>query len=223
METMEWLPGWTLCDNEKLTLPYILNPRACGMIRETGKTLFRLGALPSYTGFDVAEITRLGTSGNFAVRNHNAQLSFVVTGRGTHKGKLTLTDFCCVFSVDWRKKQVFCASPLEKQPSTDSLLVAKTFMLDTKIRAWAHFHLPISTPYSMNIAYPALQKKDWDALRTLVKKGVREINMVDHDLMRKNNVADGTADAAIIIGEDPEETFTRAVSLVRETMEKKEE
>lgn len=221
MKSTKWLPGWTLCTSEELTLPYMLNPHACRMMQEIGKILFHLHALPAYSQFEVMEILRHGTSGNFAIRNDTSALSFMVTGRGAHKGNLALTDFSCIFSINWKKKKLFCSSPPGREPSTDSLLVAKTFALNTKIRAWAHIHIPIETPYSIAIEYPVLQEKDWDTIHTLVKNGVRAINMIDHDLMRKNGVADGTADAAIIIGEDTEETFARTVSLVQDVLERK--
>lgn len=218
MEITEWLPGWSLCINKELTLPYVLNPHACGMIREAGATLFRLGALPSYSERSIEKFARLGTSGNFAVRNNNTEVSFMVTRRDAHKGRLVLADFSCILSIDWRKKKLFCYSAPGMQPSTDSLLIAKTFTLNDTINAWAHFHIPVDTPYAITLTYPALQQKDWDTMRTVIKKGARAINMIDHDLMRKNGIADGTTDAAIIIGEDPKETFIHAISLVQDAI-----
>jgi len=215
MEKTEWLDGWKLHKIISPKLPYNLHGDQCCLMQEAGEKLFGLGALPDYTGLNLPEIHRLGSSGNFAIRLPNKPKRFLVTRRDAHKGYLTQDDFSLVFEVDWDSRLVYVNTALGTQPSTDSLLVAKTFEIDDKVMAWAHFHEAVDTEFAVKINYPALGKKDWDALGRMVEKGVRIINMIDHDLLRKGGVADGKPDAAIIIGEDPRETFKLAIKLAQ--------
>ena len=135
----------------------------------------------------------------------------MVTGAGTHKGRLGISDFAVVDRVLWEAREVHFYRFGDRPPSTDSLLVAMAFEMDTVISAWIHVHCAVDTPHSLKLNYPAIQKIDWSSLRAMVESGARVINLIDHDVSKSANQK---LDSVIILGENIEEAVELALSLI---------
>lgn len=213
----EWLKGWrVVCDDqwdaEKLFWSYEEEIRS---MTDAGREFFSCGAIQALAGTEAPEEYQKGTGGNFAIRK-KGEKKFLVTARGAHKGNLERKDFVVVHGVDWRWQNIYITSldNFAHLPSTDSPLIAIPFAVCADICVWAHFHEPVDTFHTIRFAYPALNDVDWDLLKYAVKRGIREMNMVDHDLYRKGE-RNNSADSAIILGEDSEETFFRARLLLK--------
>lgn len=218
MKEKEWLPGWKavelpISDNAK-TLLCDLYRRECEAMIEIGRKLFGQGVLPEFKGVGNGKIPQSylnGTGGNFAVRNGR---EFIVTGAGTHKGRLTISDFTIVELVLWREKNLYFQSFGCRKPSTDSLLVAMALEVNPAITVWLHFHCPVDTPHRLCLSYPALQESDWFFFRTMLNSGARVINLIDHDLCR---IPNGEPDSVIILGKNLEEAAELASCLILTT------
>lgn len=212
----KWLSGWhVICDDrwnaEKLFKSYEEEIR---QMKDAGRAFFSSGAIRTLAGTQAPEEYQKGTSGNFAIRK-KGEKKFLVTARGAHKGNLEKEDFVVVHEVDWWEQNIYITSldNFSYLPSTDSPLIAIAFASCDDVSVWMHFHEIIGTSREVRLSYPALNTVDWDQLKRIVKFGIREMNMVDHDLSvkgRKNN----TVDSAIVLGENPEETISCARALL---------
>ncbi|MBI3274244.1 MAG: class II aldolase/adducin family protein [Candidatus Colwellbacteria bacterium] len=208
----KWLKDWrVICDDqwdaEKLFDSY---KKEMYWITCAGEELFSCGVLPAFAGTHAPEEYQKGTGGNFAIRK-TGERKFLVTARGAHKGNLQRKDFVIVHEVDWWRQNIYISSldNFFHLPSTDSPLIAVAFASCDNVRVWVHFHEIISAPHEVRLNYPALRDADWDTLKHAAQFGIREMNMIDHDLSvkgQKNN----TVDSAIVLGEDPQETIFRA-------------
>ena len=215
-EIRTWLPGWTVLVHTKEISGQSVYERyrdKCEWMRRIGKELFERGALPSLRGTVAPARLQNGTGGNFAVRDSVFPNQFIVTASGTHKGQLKQTDFVEVISIDWKKVITICTDSPGALPSTDSLLVATVFEMYPEICAWIHFHETLHTPHIVKLEYPSISPTDRNVLSDIIQKGARAINMIDHDLFAKK-IADGTADAAIILGKNQERAFSHAIELL---------
>lgn len=218
----KWLECWvvnTISTEQDILIPAKQFPRIYGQMKFYGEALFRIGACPDFQKFrdhPALALHKDGTSGNFAWRPSVYPDFFLVTARGSHKGRLAERDIVTVFGVDWREKTIDAhAAENSIWPSTDSLLVAKAFSCGSRVGSWVHFHTPVSTPHAIQISYPAINERDWENFGEIVRNGARAINMIDHDLLRKGGKPNGEADSAIILGEDLEETFLFAIELLK--------
>lgn len=218
----EWLRGWKLLQIPSRQRPYDLYPEECNEMIEVGLRLFRFDALPDFKGMEtkIDKIHWDGTSGNFALRIPGISYdlaAFVVTGRGAHKGELGQDDFVIVYRVDWVRRIVYYSCVGDRQPSTDSLLVARAFEANPLLAAWAHFHFALDTPYEVLIPYPAVKQSDWIEFERLATDAADDtiiINLIDHDSVRKGG-PNGEVDSAIILGENARWVFDLSVGLVR--------
>ena len=212
----KWLKDWhIICDDrwntEKL---FELYADEISRMQHAGKELFLCGAIRALAGTEAPEEYQNGTSGNFAIRKKD-DTKFLVTAQGAHKGNLQTNDFVVVHEVDWWNRNIYITSldDFAHLPSTDAPLIAVAFVSSKTVLVWAHFHEVIDAPREIRITYPALNAVEWDQLKRLVRFGIREMNMVDHDLYRKGK-KNNSVDSAIVLGEHPEETFLRARTLM---------
>lgn len=196
MEKSEWLGGWKTSKVFDKTLPYDLSPEICDLIKEDCEKLVKLGALPDG-----------GIGGNFAVRFSKTPQGFFVTAAGSQKNNLKKEDFILVHHLHWDWREIVFYGAEGKLPSTDSLLIAKTFAADPFIQAWAHFHKPVKTQYAVKLNYPALNGKEWRKLTNLVASGARIINLISHTGPKE------IPDAAIILGKDAKKLLISLPSL----------
>lgn len=193
-----WLEGWktfrVFIGKKSL---YDLSQENRDLIKEVCDKLVKLGALPDG-----------GLGGNFAIRNPKTAEGFFVTAAGSEKSNLKNEDFVLVLHLNWDLQEVVFCGAEGKLPSTDSLLIAKTFAADPFIQAWAHFHKPVKTQYAVKLSYPALDEKEWQKLTDQVASGGRIINLISH------TGPEEIPDATIILGNDPQKTFELATELV---------
>lgn len=203
MRQVEWLPGWTayelpLSEAEAMSATHRKEREAMIGI---GRDLFGLGVLPVFKNITSGRVPPShldGTGGNFAARL--SQLSFLVTGAGTRKDRLTLDDFAIVERVLWGQRRIEFTSFGERKPSTDSLITAVAFETCPDISACIHAHCPVDTAHSIFLPYPTTRQADLDALRAMVAEGARVINLIDHDLAKTAPI--GEEDAVIILGKN---------------------
>ena len=184
-----------------------------------GAQLFGLGVLPDYTGVEMPDIHRDGTSGNLAVRipgTESSHAAFVVTRRGGHKGRLRPDDFVVVRHVDWARRIIYYSSSRDQPPSTDSLLVARAFEAKPEFSAWIHVHFALETSFIVEMKYPTVEKSQWADFEGLVRSGVRVVNLRNHDLARHEPREE--PDASIILGSNTYEVSELALNLVQKAL-----
>lgn len=221
MTDRAWIPDWKVSHvvNLEKKTPYGLYQHECRIMAKWGEYLFLAGVLPNFMGFEdiVGATYAAGTNGNFAIRVPNPELDhhFIITAQGANKGNLAERDFVVVHCVKWEEKEIVVhAVDKSINPSSDALLVARVLDADSRLKGWIHYHRPFGAPpeHRIEISYPPSTESDWQPLEILVRGGVLAIEMIGHDTLRKGG--ENRPDAAIIIGNDPHETFCRALDFV---------
>jgi hypothetical protein len=218
-----WLPGWEILREVPYYISHKLFWGLCGGMIRLGQKLFASGAMPDFKGTESAELMKDpeakkhhgdGTSGNFA-RSCPFLAEpgwFVVTARGSHKGRLGEQSFVLA-KVDWREriirvKEIVVVGRgrtgdpyvVPPQPSTDSLLVSAAFETNGCLDVWAHLHIPSGLPEAvkLRLRYPSTTYADFRALRAAVERNARIIDLIDHDPRRK--ARSGKVDSTIVVG-----------------------
>jgi hypothetical protein len=217
-ESQDWLQGWTVVEiGSCRTTPSVYSrySEECMLMQRAGIELFSLGTLPELTGTSAPAAFQSGTGGNFAIRRRSSPGMFVVTARGAHKGHLRNNSFVEVAKVSWRRRTIYIRRDSDDAlPSTDTLLVATAFEAHPEIVTWVHLHQPVATPNAVRLTYPSLTTADHRQLALAIKKGLRIINMIDHNLFIKK-APNGASDATIIVGTNPQDTFELAIKSIR--------
>ncbi|MCX6702360.1 MAG: hypothetical protein NTW60_00600 [Candidatus Wolfebacteria bacterium] len=214
-----WLPGWKLqaLDAQDLFAPY--KKEGDFMVRAC-KILSDLGVMPKVPG-------RKGRAGNIVIRDRfpNSH-GFLATGSETDKERMGIKDLTFVTRVYWKEKIVYSFQDgnlgLDETilaPTTESLLAGQVFLANPELTVSIHFHKQLAEglfhPQRLiKVRYPAVKESDWRHLRNLTEKGYREIGLLGHTNINKDEL-----DAAFVFGRDPEETLWRAVRLVKQSSE----